>query len=911
MSRTTFNVIRKFVSLSIAPILFFVLCTQVVPLLIQLNGNKINIPDVFIKKLERQLSKNELHFKISCGSIDSSGKITLEQIQAFTQKSSTPFLKSHQAYLSLKLLPLILGKTQIQDLQLKDTTLLCPPIHSPSGLPDPILNIPLISVLYKNSNVLQINQACLRLHNLDIHIEGDLAQSSKTKDPIKTIESILKVGVQCLNQKSLFESFDRPSLLLKLCTHKDGNGNLIAGTFYAEELSLNKDFKLGRHKCEFELCIEGDILANDARVFLTFNNLNSKKYGSVKNGIIRATFPLIHLAQKKIKNCNAKLFGITHEEIKADALEATFSSIDYPLIKGKLKLSHRKEWLEGEGSINTEARALRLKIEGSIRPETAKPYLTKAKIPQAINLNLDQHITLKGSATFSDNFLFKEGAVKIQIPKLKILGETWDYAETKICADQEGIQLTDISLSNPTSNLKGHYTQSYENSNYRLTLKGTFNPQILDKTMGPWWVNFWKDYTLHNKTLTTDLDLIGNWKNKSRYVVFGEVQGENFSYKNIPFSKFQTILYAKPSMIELSDFSMESPDGYAKGNIRWISDSKHKFSPNGTELNIESKFPLENLRAFITNPTTLNILDLFKCNKTPHCKFLGYFNQKTNKKNFFNLEFNSNGSLEFKGLPLDSLRFVAKNLANNTELENIQIGFADGIANSKASLLHGNHNETQLDFQCNLEKANYQGTLDAFRKYSSPEAAPPGSSKEGHINLEIKAKGILGDLASYNGEGKIKISNANLGKINMFGILSKILSVTPLALGSFQLTDVETNFRIKNDVIHFPNAEIYGSTAQIRAKGNYKITSEGLDFIMDVSPLGKVNVPVISHAFYLLTPLSQSFQIKVEGTSKAPQWDFKLTPLGFFKDKGPYEATISASGRPSLQAKSKQKRALP
>lgn len=893
------RVFQKALLFSLRFILGALFCVQSLILSIQINGHKINLPETLLRKIENQLSTNDLTIKIASGHITSSGEIRATNISASAKASRIPALTSEQASITLNYLSLLFGKISIQELKIKNTLILCPPVHSPTGLPEPILEIPLASLTYKNQNLIQINQAILKIHNLDILVSGDWSLAPQNEKNPWNLPELVKTGSILLNQQQYLTAFNHPTLYIKTKSLSNSE-NKIQGVFHAKHFFMEKLFSLGQHKCEFSLKLQNNSFEPDAHILISFNNFQDQKYGTIRRGFVQAVIPTNYSNAKQIKYCDIKFLDIEHNNISADVLEGIFSSINYPLIKGNIKITNDEEWMQGDGVMNIEAQSLKLTISGKINSETASPYLSQIPLLQKFNTEPQKTITLKGNATFGNNFSFKEGLVQVTTDTINFLDQIWNNAEILLSAKPQQINISKIKLTNDTNDIEGFYTQDRQSDNYRFLLKGKLDPHILDQHMAPWWLKFWQDYDLKNNPLNTDLDIVGNWKEKDKYFIFGKIQANDFIYKDIPFSSFNSILYAKPHILELNNFSIQSNEGSAQGNLLWLSEKKGKFEPSITKINIESHLPINTIEAFITNPPTLEILKNFNCLNPPSCKLSGEFYLKQPRKNNFTLLFKSNSPLEIKQLPLDYLSFNTSYNFNSTAIDNITLGFAGGQAQATAKTKNTSNNKHSLELECKLQNAKYQHALDAIKRYSSKDNTPSSSKPhDGTIDLNIQAKGLLGDLSSYSGDGKIKITNANLGKINMFGILSRMLSVTPLALGSFNLTDIESSFSINKDKVHFPDIEIFGSTAQIRAKGNYKIKTEGLDFIMDVSPLGKMRVPFVSQAFYLLSPLSQSIQIKLNGTSSNPLWDFKITPLGFFKSKGPQDLIPKPSEKAS------------
>lgn len=186
-----------------------------------------------------------------------------------------------------------------------------------------------------------------------------------------------------------------------------------------------------------------------------------------------------------------------------------------------------------------------------------------------------------------------------------------------------------------------------------------------------------------------------------------------------------------------------------------------------------------------------------------------------------------------------------------------------------------------LSFNTKLSKAQLDSSIQFLKSFSHQSTSPSqDKQKGGFVDLSLSARGNLGNLSSFTGSGSCAISESNLGNIYLFGILSRILDLTPLPLGTLHLTDASSNFEIKKDNIDFPDLHVYGPTALIQGNGRFSISTQALDFSFELSPLGGINIPIVSQAFALLNPIlnpiSKSFKIKLRGTIQNPDWNFNL-----------------------------------
>jgi hypothetical protein len=88
----------------------------------------------------------------------------------------------------------------------------------------------------------------------------------------------------------------------------------------------------------------------------------------------------------------------------------------------------------------------------------------------------------------------------------------------------------------------------------------------------------------------------------------------------------------------------------------------------------------------------------------------------------------------------------------------------------------------------------------------------------------------------------------------------------------FEIREISTGFRIKNNFLYVEDARLSGPTTRIIANGSYHLLNHLLDVRLRFLPFAEV--PLIATAFLPLRPLSKFFEMRLTGSLENPRWSF-------------------------------------
>jgi len=862
-------------------------------LYIEYNESQIPIPEYLFNRIEAKLQEYDLSFTLGKKNVRNWGEFDIEDISIFYKSHTEPIATFERVQLKIGLLSLLLGRAQPKEIQINNGMLYCPPAYSPTGLNEAVLKNLYCWVEF-NNKIASFKQLNLNLNNLEIVAKGNYRYHSLPQQLSLEIAKYSKASASILGKRELFDAFEKPILLIDL-----NEDSLQNPTF---NLKLNfdrlkhlKGINLGKSTLNSRLKLKNGNLFLDKHICLKTDEIDWEGKGSAEISYIEWGFdkPLKELF-KENSMCAQYIRGIFKEvsglDRKLSTLEITTNINTLQDLNASIYGVAGKEWIDVKARGNLEEKSMQIAGRSYMNVEKLSYLIPKTIKEDKKFPNLKGHLSIEGVAQLNFNYEdFLEGInCRVVSKDLKINETHFDNTYLEVRKGSGFFEIKDAYLKNNKNLATGSYKQDLTTGDYRYLLSGYIEPKIIDPWMNPWWFELQDDIALTKNMPGTNIDIIGNKNQPGNVRVYADIIGRNFDYRKTFFKRCSLQLNSKPKALEISDLKTYSPQGSTEAYIKWNYKATAPQELHSTYISGKSTLPLELMSPLLNNDRASEIIKEFNCFEAPIVTLKGTLYKDNDNYDQMEISFTTGVPLYYGKIPLDYLTFDAVYTPQETNISNVRLGFAGGYGEGEAYIVNEKNEKPQLSFKGKLESANQDLAIAHLKKIQGIKTYNEELNEFGGLaSITVSGRGILGDLSSFTGSGNLRITQASLGKINLFGILSEILSITPLGLGSFQLTDISSDFQIQKDIIHFPDLNIYGPSASIKGKGNFFISTHGLDFMMNISPLNKHGAPILSQAFLIFAPITQSFQVKLNGTLEYPRWDTSLTPLGFFKEKGP------------------------
>jgi hypothetical protein len=177
---------------------------------------------------------------------------------------------------------------------------------------------------------------------------------------------------------------------------------------------------------------------------------------------------------------------------------------------------------------------------------------------------------------------------------------------------------------------------------------------------------------------------------------------------------------------------------------------------------------------------------------------------------------------------------------------------------------------------------------------------PGDPAHPGQLDLALGGELTLGKPETFEAEGKARLRDAQLGKLQLLGGLSRLLEDTKVPLGAFTLTDATSDVEIARSYLRLPNLIVTGPSAKIVAAGIYHFDDSTLDFNALIFPVAEWDTMVLKQIASILNPFSNTVTLKLHEKITDPQWSLSMNPLRLFEDR-----TVEGPPIPGMPADAK------
>ena len=147
----------------------------------------------------------------------------------------------------------------------------------------------------------------------------------------------------------------------------------------------------------------------------------------------------------------------------------------------------------------------------------------------------------------------------------------------------------------------------------------------------------------------------------------------------------------------------------------------------------------------------------------------------------------------------------------------------------------------------------------------------------------MSLKGDVADIAHSVGSGHATLSNPDLMKLNMFGVLSRAFAALRLPLGTFEITYANSAVQIHGGVVEFPDLEMGGNAMRIKGAASYDFVNDDIDAAMVMYPFDGAKGMIMTGIATIVSPISSVIQVTVDGKISDPSVGMQVKPLNLIQ----------------------------
>lgn len=562
---------------------------------------------------------------------------------------------------------------------------------------------------------------------------------------------------------------------------------------------------------------------------------------------------------------------------------------------GVLTLAHEEAFLRAQGKI------LPAKGEAILRTRAwVQPGVVDAVPPEWIAaighpFRMGGPLLLEGEFSWHRGWQLQSGRGSVSTGKVDFAGIPAKGAETTFLLGPEQITIGPAGIESDHLSLVLTYTHHLRTRDFRFLIQGRLRPQDLNPIIEDWWDAIWERVRFASPTAQVDLDYTGRWGDLSRTRVFAGVVGSDFSYLGLPLQSCRLQLSYEPGYLAFPNLEAESAGGPVSGKIQWIYPSRTGTDRSIVLLEADSSLPLEDLRVFAEEAGDLAKRFRFSTAPRIHLRGWSVFTpQEEVARRLWDLRLETPDPVEVAGLPLDRLSLEAR-----VETDRI-------VVHSASSVLHGGalavraeidgSPEAVIPTQLHLEltRARLDPTWDSLRQMVEPERTPEPSPEAGLAPSPNTAPGTLSIQARLSGPAdpapadmtgtaSFQITGGDLGRVNLLGALSRVLSVVGLGFTSLHFSEANGELEIRPDRLVMQQVEVSGPRASITGQGTLSRPEGALEVSAKLFYLHDEGLSLQAVVGQIFRPLGHVFPLRLRGTLDHPQWRLQMDPRNLFR----------------------------
>jgi hypothetical protein len=860
-----------------------------------LSVGELPVPDFVLRRVENNLAEANLTIKFGRTRLDPSGKILLEDVQLRSREFNDPLLVSRLVYFRRSVWSILSGRPIPDEIILEGATLQLPSILSPSGTVEPIIHS-LAGSIRHDETTWHIDQLAGLLGPLKVTMAGNINIPKHTREkkvsPDEFISKFLRLGRSLIVKSRQLDTFDQPQLSVYL---ENPSAAGVVGKCI---------FTAGSVHHPFGQPLDSDVLTANATVQLGPDG------GAVAQ--IEAVTPTVQLGtQVSFQNVHAKIAArITADgfsvhplsaRVTCNSISADGESIISPFLNADLR---RWPTVTLATSFLVGGRLINVGIEADLKKKSASIDLAGSGAPEVINRVLQKHtpraapffvfadpVFVTAKAELTDGWHFKGLASRVSAGRIDSRGVNLTSARGRIDIEGMNFLAYDAQVELGENVARGSYEMNFHTTDYRMLLKGKLHPQeIAGWFNGQWWNEFWNDHFSFSSALpAADVDVQGCWRNPAKLEYFGSGDARNIGIWGGKFDRAHAVVFLRPHFTDVIDF-----DGSRAGETQKLSGSLKRFADAEThettllEFDLDGNVDAETYHGMLEGKAD-ETLAPFTFSSPPQVHAQGSITGSGNEaKTNYAFSGRSVGRLHYYGFPLAAVSVTGTVRNTDVHLDDIHFVAAGGKGAGKATL-SGPSGSSTLGFDVYLNGADLPEAIRAVQEYdrSHSETKAPATKDDnlikratgGRLDVAMSAQGKPGELSSFTGTGNAAVTRANLGEIQLFGLLSQALSGLSLNFSSLKLDAAHTSFHLQNGRLHFPDLKITGSSAVIDARGDFIFANNGLDFTAKFKPFEENRNLFTAAIGIVINPITSILELKLTGPINNPHWSLDLGSL--------------------------------
>ena len=857
----------------------------------------VPVPAFVLRRLETQLAAENLEVRFGHASFAPAGRLLLEKVELRSRAFEEPLLSSRFVLIHKSLWSILAGHRLPDDVRLEGAVLRLPAMLSPSGQAEPLISDLGGELSFAGGQCI-INDLSGQIGNLSVSLSGSLAPPRDARGtPLTVADTLghfLQYGRRAALEMPELQAAEHPALFVDL-TPLSGGGMNVALRFTAESVHQ----PAGRPLYFGPLSITGHwiwdgVHPHPLQVHFATRSIEGPNGNSATN--VRASLVLEPGAEPAS-------FGSVQAHIAAAGVRAWGETLDAPVLEGAYFLHERHasfdatwrsrgEMLHAAGQVDLARNSAALSLSGRVPPALVTNILSQHAPKLEPYFRFGDRVDVRAAVTLAAGWRFTRLDSSVLGGRLDSHDVAIDYFRGQIDVDADlNFLAHDAFVVAGANEARGSYGMNFRTLDYRMLLRGRLRPPDIGGWFrGRWWPDFWQNFSFPVAPPQADVDVAGRWTDSRLTSYFGETDALGPQVLGADFERAHTLIFLRPQFTHVLDLAVERAGGTQRA-AGWFERTAEDGDHKGSRLEYDLAGNLDPaVFAKLGGAKTAGWLEYASFTQPPQVHLWGRTSfVDTHADNDLHFVATAAGPLELRHFPVEKLAVAGSLKGEALRLDQVDFQVAGGTGSGHLSLA-GPEADRQLALDVQIKDADLARSILTVEKFEAERTGAKGTSlaqskfikraSGGKLELAATLQGNPALPADWRGSGSAQISGAVLGEIQLFGLLSQVLSAVSLNFSSLKLEAARTSFQLADGRLRFPDIKITGPSAVIDAKGDYLLANQALDFTARLKPYQETRNPLAAVVGVLIDPIASIFELKLTGALTKPSWSVVLGSSG-------------------------------
>lgn len=857
-----------------------------------------NVPDVVLSQMHEELADRGWRASYHSVAFRPPGSVFVRDLRLTRDGDDEPSVSADVGRIDFALLDLLRGELMLEEVTLYGGTIYCPALYSPTGMRERVVEQAHL-VARQDTDGWSLHNLNGKIQNLGLTASGAFpallpARREEAIDWERIWEDLLP---RLVLERDQFERVETPRLHLHFAP-TSGGGLAVQAKAWAEAVNPPREVRVTQPTLTTAWVFDGSRWEGEAVSFeaasaiwrdeVTASGLAGQVLWPINEngaGFIPDQLDLsvarIETEAGSLTDLQLRLArGLSESIVAADFFALFF---DDPL-EGSANL----DWRQGTGDVEIISR---------VNPTPVLQHEIAREFGLRRDLFFHEAPFVRASARVKDWRLV--GASGRALARhADIDGVFMHRASARAEFFPDRLVVPELVLAYQDFEVEGAYEFHLDTQAYRFLFKGGVRPLHISAWFQDWWATLWNEFDFARGPLQGDVDIHGILFQPETIKLTGAVGAEDFFVRGVPIQALDARLLVLEHYANLFEIELFRSEGAATGSFQYRADPE---SAGFASMHFDARSTV--------NPTEVGpifgeegkeILSAFRFTQPPVLSLKGVvYGSPRKSETRVTLSGEAAAPMKYRGLGIDHLVVEAIIDGDDWNLSRITAGLAGGNVTGNARKWLKDEDE-HLEFSFRMQDLDLAATLENISGWQAENGVEENGARldqklTGVVDGDVEASGRFGDIQSFSGGGSVQIREADLAQVHLLGLLSRVLSVTPLGFTSLHFNEAETSFLLDRKTIQFPKIRLTGPTSSIQSSGNYRIDQDALDFSVKLHFLKESKVPFLSLLLSpVLKPLAHVTEIRLTGTSADPQWRFLLGPRNILSGASSVDAEDEA-----------------